>query len=63
MRVCQGGHDVPDDKLRSRFSRTQANLQRAIQRLPHVIVFNNDDLSHPYQLVSRYENGRKREVT
>lgn len=63
MRVCQGGHDVPDDKLRSRFPRTQANLQRAIQRLPHVIVFNNDDLSHPYRLVARYKNGQKLEVT
>jgi predicted ABC-type ATPase len=61
MRVCQGGHDVPDDKLRTRFERTLANLQRAIKRLPHVIVFSNEDLSNPYQLIAIYENGRAME--
>jgi predicted ABC-type ATPase len=58
MRVSQGGHDVPDEKLRARFDRTQANLQRAIQRLPHVIIFSNQDLRNPYQLVALYENGQ-----
>lgn len=59
MRVCQGGHDVPDDKLRAKSERTLANLQRAIERLPHVIVFSNQDLSQPYQLIAIYEHGRK----
>lgn len=59
MRACQGGHDVPDEKLRARFARTQANLHRAIQRLPHVIVYNNEDLSNPYQFVAYYKNGQK----
>ena len=59
MRVSQGGHDVPDDKLRARFERTQANLKRAIERLPHVIIYDNDILSKPYQLVERYERGHK----
>lgn len=59
MRACQDGHDVPDEKLRARFDRTQANLQRAVQRLPHVIVFSNEDLSNPYQLVAQYANGQK----
>lgn len=45
MRASQGGHDVPDEKLLARFDRTQANLERAIQRLPHVIIFSNQDLS------------------
>ena len=58
MRVSQGGHDVPDDKLRGRFKRTQANLQRAVSRLPHVIVYNNVDLAKPYQLAELYENGQ-----
>ena len=30
MRASQGGHDVPDEKLRTRFERTLANLERAI---------------------------------
>lgn len=57
MRVCQGGHDVPDEKLRARFDRTLANLHRAIQKLPHVIVYSNEDLCSPYRLVAYYENG------
>lgn len=58
MRVSQGGHDVPDQKLVSRFQRTKANLERAMRCLPHVIVFNNQDLSKPYQLVELYEDGQ-----
>jgi predicted ABC-type ATPase len=63
MRVSQGGHDVPDEKLRSRFGRTQANLERAIKRLPYVLVYDNDDLARPYQFVAFYENGREETVT
>jgi predicted ABC-type ATPase len=59
MRVSQGGHDVPDDKLRARFARTQANLERAIKRLPYVVVYDNDDLAQPYQLVAIYQQGQE----
>lgn len=59
MRANQGGHDVPDDKLRARFDRTLVNLQRAIERLPHVIVFSNQELSNPYRFVAHYANGQK----
>lgn len=62
MRASQGGHDVPNEKLEARFARTQANLARAIQRLPHVLVFDNSDLSHPYRLVERYQNGELVEI-
>ncbi len=58
MRVAQGGHDVPDEKLQSRFPRTLANLQRAIDRLPHVLVYDNSDLSNPYLHVATYHNGK-----
>lgn len=58
MRASQGGHDVPDEKLKSRFERTKANLQRAIARLPHVLVFDNSNLESPYRLVGVYEHGK-----
>ena len=58
MRVSQGGHDIPDDKLRKRFRRTQANLRRAIRSLLHVLVYDNQNLSNPYQLVEVYEHGQ-----
>jgi predicted ABC-type ATPase len=58
MRVTQGGHDVPTEKLTSRFPRTVANLKAALRELPHVMVFDNGDLSTPFRLVAVYEEGR-----
>jgi len=57
MRVTQGGHDVPPDKLIARFPRTMANLEAAIRRLPHVWVFDNGDLRAPFRKVAVIENG------
>lgn len=59
MRVMQGGHDVPDDKLETRFERTLSNLQRAIDSLPAVILFDNSDISQPYRLAAVYPNGQE----
>lgn len=58
MRVLQGGHDVPDDKLAARFPRTQANLTRAIHSLPHVFVYDNGDLSSPFRQVAEFHDGQ-----
>ncbi len=57
MRVLQGGHDVPDEKLSSRFARTMANLTRAIRSLPTVLVFDNSDLAQPFRLVADFRAG------
>lgn len=59
MRVSQGGHDVPSEKLSSRFPRTLSNLKRAIRELSHVLIFDNDDLSRPFHLVAVFERGRR----
>jgi predicted ABC-type ATPase len=59
MRVSQGGHDVPGEKLISRFPRTLANLKTAIRDLPHVWIFDNDDLRTPFRHVALFENGRQ----
>ena len=58
MRVSQGGHDVPLEKLAARFPRTLANLKAAIQILPHVLIFDNDNLKHPFKRVAVFENGK-----
>ncbi len=57
MRVSQGGHDVPSEKLRSRFPRTLANLKAAIRELPHVLVYDNNNLTTPFRLVATFERG------
>lgn len=58
MRVSQGGHDVPAEKLITRYPRTLANLQAAIRDLPHVWIFDNDDLRTPFRKVAVFEQGR-----
>ncbi|MBU6401689.1 MAG: zeta toxin family protein [Verrucomicrobia bacterium] len=58
MRVSQGGHDVPSEKLVLRFPRTLANLKAAIRELPHVLIFDNDDLRVPFRRVAVFERGR-----
>lgn len=58
MRVSQGGHDVPSEKLTSRFPRTLVNFQAAICELPHVWVFDNDDLRESFRRIAVFEQGR-----
>lgn len=58
MRVSQGGHNVPPEKLVSRFPRTLANLKLALRELPRVILFDNDDLQTPFRRVADFQNGR-----
>lgn len=57
MRVLQGGHDVPDEKLEARFARTIANLERAIESLPLAVIFENSDLASPYRLEQVFLDG------
>ncbi len=58
MRVSQGGHDVPAEKLEGRFPRTLANLRAAIAELPYVVVFDNDDLRVPFRHVATFRDGK-----
>ena len=59
MRVSQGGHDVPPEKLTARYPRTLANLRTAIRELPHVWIFDNDDLRTPFRKVAVFQEGRR----
>ncbi len=57
MRVSQGGHDVPTDKLKSRFPRIMTNLKAAIAELPLVYLFDNSNLSRPFRKVAVFRGG------
>jgi predicted ABC-type ATPase len=63
MRVSQGGHDVPAEKLAQRFPRTLANLAAAIRELPCVVIFDNDDLRTPFRQVAVYAYGRQAQLS
>lgn len=58
MRVTQGGHDVPSEKLITRFPRTLVNLKVAVQSLPIALVFDNDDLAAPFRKVAEFQSGK-----
>ena len=58
MRVSQGGHDVPAEKLVERFPRTMANLAAATRELPCVLIFDNSDLRTPFRHVVALADGR-----
>jgi predicted ABC-type ATPase len=62
MRVSQGGHDVPSDKLLARYPRTMTNLRQAIHELPHVWIFDNDDLGKPFRKVAVFEQGKRMDI-
>jgi predicted ABC-type ATPase len=59
MRLSQGGHDIPSEKLAARFPRTMANLQAALHEIPYIIILDNDNLAAPFQTVALIENGRR----
>ncbi len=58
-RVTRGGHNVPREKLGPRYARSLENLARAIQALPHVIVYDNSDLADPNRRIAEYRRGRQ----
>lgn len=57
LRVMQGGHDVPADKIAGRYSRTMKNLHRSLIELKNVRVYDNSDLNDPYREVAVKEEG------
>ncbi len=57
LRVHQGGHDVPPEKVRERFPRTLRNLARAIRRLPYVRIYDNSDLRQPFREIATFDHG------
>jgi len=57
-RVAQGGHDVPDDRLRARYPRTLANLRLALAFVDAAILLDNSSTRAPYRPVATWRAGR-----
>ncbi|MGE5186317.1 MAG: zeta toxin family protein [Acidobacteriota bacterium] len=57
QRLAHGGHDVPRDRLASRYERSLANLKRAIELVPTVELFDNSFVDEPYRHVASFEQG------
>ena len=57
QRVASGGHDVPRDRLASRFERSLANLREAIQFVPLVKIYDNSLVDDPFRLIAVFRKG------
>jgi predicted ABC-type ATPase len=57
QRIARGGHDVPRDRLASRYERSIANLQQAIVFVPAVQLFDNSLVEEPYRHLATFEHG------
>ena len=55
--VSRQGHDVPTDKIQSRYGRTLANLPGAIAAASIAVLLDNDLAHSPYRFVALFESG------
>jgi predicted ABC-type ATPase len=49
LRVAQGGHDIPETKIRERYDRSRHNLIRLLPKLTELKVFDNSAESDPHK--------------
>lgn len=54
----EGGHDVPEDKVRARYTRGQPLIRQAVLLADRGMVFDNSKLNTPPRLVLLFANGR-----
>lgn len=57
QRIASGGHDVPRDRIASRFERSLQNLTKAIEFVPTVELYDNSSADEPYRLVAIFKAG------
>jgi predicted ABC-type ATPase len=57
-RVLHGGHDVPPDRIASRYHRSLANLPLAIAVAHRGLIFDNSRAGQPLTPLAEIRNGR-----
>lgn len=57
-RVRDGGHDVPEEKIRQRYARLWDLVARARAIADRTVFFDNSAASSPFRRVAAYERGR-----
>jgi predicted ABC-type ATPase len=56
-RVENDGHDVPEDKVRSRYARLWSLVAEAIAIVDETKVYDNSSASEPFRVVASFERG------
>lgn len=57
-RTEEGGHDVPEDKIRARYERSQPLIRQAVLRADRGMVFDNSRLNTPPEQMLVFASGR-----
>lgn len=57
-RVSEGGHPVPEDKIRARYERNQTLICAAALMADHASIYDASALNQPPRLVLRLRNGQ-----
>jgi len=57
-RVAAGGHLVPEERIRARYSRLWALVARARDLADRAVVYDNSSLDAPFRKVAVYEYGQ-----
>lgn len=57
-RVAAGRHDVPEDKVRSRYPRVWTHLARARTLSDRATFYDNSSLAQPYRVIAEYDHGQ-----
>jgi predicted ABC-type ATPase len=58
LRAEQGGHGVPEEKIRARYHRLWGLVAQAIGRADEATVYDNGNARHPFRRVAQLERGR-----
>jgi predicted ABC-type ATPase len=61
-RHTEGGHDVPEGKIRARHDRGQPLIRDAVLRATRGVVYDNSKLNEPARRVLVFSGGRAMEV-
>lgn len=57
-RIRQGGHAVPEEKVRTRYRRLWGLVSQAIEMVDDAHVYDNSRAATPFRSVARYRDGR-----
>lgn len=57
-RVRRGGHEVPEDKIRTRYARLWDLVAQAREVAEHTTVYDNSTARSPFVPVATYDHGR-----
>lgn len=57
-RVCNGGHDVPEDRIRARHERLWNHVAEAIHLADIADIYDNTKATSPFKLLTRFHDGK-----